>query len=136
MSALRGKAKMFIFKPYRKREGLNMASMSLIGLCRVAASAALLIAAAGSCLSPAAAANLRPIDPAALQAVVDALGRELMLPGAMILLRTPDGAFAYGYGATELGGTTAPAGDTHFRIAYAASDATIERGIEVLRKLA
>ena len=26
--------------------------------------------------------------------------------------------------------------DTHFRISYAAADATIERGIEVLRKLA
>jgi aspartate aminotransferase/aminotransferase len=26
--------------------------------------------------------------------------------------------------------------DTHFRISYAASDATIERGIEVLRKIA
>jgi len=36
---------MFIFKPYRKPEGLNMASMSLIRLCRVAASAALLVAA-------------------------------------------------------------------------------------------
>jgi arylformamidase len=46
MSTLRGKAKMFIFKPYRKPEGLNMASMSLIRLCRVAASAALLVAAA------------------------------------------------------------------------------------------
>lgn len=46
MRALRGKAKMFIFKPYRKPEGLNMASMSLIRLCRVAASAALLAAAA------------------------------------------------------------------------------------------
>lgn len=45
MSALRGKAKTFIFKPYRKPEGLNMASMSLPRLCRVAASAALLIAA-------------------------------------------------------------------------------------------
>lgn len=38
---------MFIFKPYRKPEGLNMASMSLLRLCRVAASAALLAAAAG-----------------------------------------------------------------------------------------
>jgi D-alanyl-D-alanine carboxypeptidase len=79
--------------------------------------AALLLAAADPCLSPAAAANLRPIDPAALQVAVEALGKELMLPGAMVLLRTPDGDFVYGYGATELGGATAPAGDTHFRIA-------------------
>ena len=61
--------------------------------------------------------NLKPIDPAALQAAVEAVGKELLLPGAMVLLRTPEGDFAYGYGATELGGATAPAGDTHFRIA-------------------
>ena len=48
MSTLRGKAKMFIFKPYRNLEGLNMASMSLARLCRVAAGAALLAAAACS----------------------------------------------------------------------------------------
>jgi arylformamidase len=47
MSALRGKAKMFIFKPYRKPEGLNMASTSLLRLRRAAAGAALLCAAIG-----------------------------------------------------------------------------------------
>jgi acetyl esterase/lipase len=46
MSALHGKAKMFIFKPYRNLEGLNMALMSLPRLCRIAAGAALLTAAA------------------------------------------------------------------------------------------
>lgn len=52
MSTLRGKAKMFIFKPYRNLEGLNMASMSLVRLCRVAASAVLLTtAAAGASLA-------------------------------------------------------------------------------------
>jgi D-alanyl-D-alanine carboxypeptidase len=77
-----------------------------------------LLAAAGSAGGTAAsAANLEPIDPLALQAAVEALGRELMLPGAMVLLRTPEGDFAYGYGATELGGATAPDGGTHFRIA-------------------
>jgi len=53
--------------------------------------------------SAASAANLKPIDPVALQATVQAVGKELMLPGAMVLLRTPQGDFAYGYGATELG---------------------------------
>ena len=47
MSALRSEAKMFIFKPYRKPEGLNMASMSLPRLRRMAAGAALLVAAMG-----------------------------------------------------------------------------------------
>ena len=77
-----------------------------------------LVAAACSAAGTAAtAAKLKPIDPPALRAAVDAVAKELLLPGAMVLLRTPEGDFAYGYGATELGGATAPAGDTHFRIA-------------------
>lgn len=65
----------------------------------------------------ASATNLKPFDPVALQAVVEALGKELLLPGAMVLLHAPQGDFAFGYGATELGGTTPPRADTHFRIA-------------------
>jgi len=65
----------------------------------------------------ASATNLKPIDPVALQGVVDALGKELLLPGAMVLLHTPQGDFAFAYGAMELGGTTPPRADTHFRIA-------------------
>ena len=49
---------------------------------------------------------LKPFDPVALQATVEAMGKELLLPGAMVLLRTTQGDFAFGYGATELGGTT------------------------------
>jgi CubicO group peptidase (beta-lactamase class C family) len=70
-----------------------------------------------SSAASASASNLKPIDRAALQAVVDATAKELLLPGAMVLLRTKQGDFAFGYGATELGGTTPPHGDTHFRIA-------------------
>jgi D-alanyl-D-alanine carboxypeptidase len=65
----------------------------------------------------ASATNLKPIDPVALQGVVDALGKELLLPGAMVLLHTPQGNFVFGYGATELGGRTPPRADTYFRIA-------------------
>jgi D-alanyl-D-alanine carboxypeptidase len=65
----------------------------------------------------ASATNLEPIDPVALQGVVDALGKELLLPGAMVLLHTPQGNFVFGYGATELGGRTPPSADTYFRIA-------------------
>jgi hypothetical protein len=36
------------------------------------------------------------------------------LPGAMVLLRTPKGEFAFGYGLTELGTTAPPRADTHF----------------------
>jgi D-alanyl-D-alanine carboxypeptidase len=62
-----------------------------------------------------ATTNLKPFDPVALQGVVETTAKELLLPGAMVLLRTPQGDFAFGYGATELGGTIPPRADTHFR---------------------
>ena len=40
-----------------------------------------------------------------------------MIPGAMVLLRTPQGEFIVGYGTTELGVAIPPRADTHFRIA-------------------
>jgi D-alanyl-D-alanine carboxypeptidase len=68
-------------------------------------------------LMGASPAALKPFDPVALQAAVDATAKELLLPGAMVLLRTPQGEFAYGYGTTELGRRTPPRADTHFRAA-------------------
>ena len=65
----------------------------------------------------ASATNLKSFDPVALPDTVEATAKELMLPGTMVLLRTPQGEFVFGYGATELGGTTPPRADTHFRIA-------------------
>ena len=65
----------------------------------------------------ASATNFKPFDPVALRDTVEATAKELMLPGTMVLLRTPLGEFVFGYGATELGGTTPPRADTHFRIA-------------------
>ena len=65
----------------------------------------------------ASATNLKPIEPLALQGAVEAMGKEFMLPGAMVLLRTPQGDFVFGYGSTELGGTTPPRADTYFRVA-------------------
>jgi D-alanyl-D-alanine carboxypeptidase len=64
-----------------------------------------------------AATNLKPFDPVALQGVVETTAKELLLPGAMVLLRTPRGDFAFGYGSTELGGAPSPRADTHFRTA-------------------
>jgi D-alanyl-D-alanine carboxypeptidase len=60
---------------------------------------------------------LKTIDPMAFQAVVDAAAKKLMVPGAMVLLRTPQGEFNAAVGTTELGAQTPPAADTHFRIA-------------------
>jgi D-alanyl-D-alanine carboxypeptidase len=64
-----------------------------------------------------ATTNLKPFDLIALQGVVETTAKELLLPGAMVLLRTPQGDFAFGYGATELSGTIPPRADTHFRAA-------------------
>jgi D-alanyl-D-alanine carboxypeptidase len=47
-----------------------------------------------------ATTNLKRFDPVALQGVVEATAKELLLPGAMVLLRTPQGDLAFGYGAT------------------------------------
>src|SRR6516165_12206291 len=65
----------------------------------------------------ASATNLKPFDPVALRDTMEATAKELMVPGTMVLLRTPQGEFVFGYGTTELGGTTLPRADTHFRIA-------------------
>jgi D-alanyl-D-alanine carboxypeptidase len=65
----------------------------------------------------ASASNLKPIEPLSLQRAVEARPKELMVPGAMVLLRTPQGEFAFGYGSTELGVTNPPRGNTHFRAA-------------------
>ena len=60
---------------------------------------------------------LKPIDKGALQILVDTTARELLIPGAMVLLCTPQGEFTVSYGTTLLGATSPPGADTHFRIA-------------------
>jgi len=65
----------------------------------------------------AVAPSLKRIDPIALQATIEGVAKELLLPGAMVLLLTPQGRFAFGYGTTELGVTNSPSTATHFRAA-------------------
>src|SRR5882724_3613302 len=60
---------------------------------------------------------LKPIDKAALQTMVARTARELLIPGALVLLRTPQGEFTVSYGTTVLGAARPPDADTHFRIA-------------------
>jgi D-alanyl-D-alanine carboxypeptidase len=62
-------------------------------------------------------AALKTIDPQRFQAVADAAAGQLMVPGAFVLLRTPQGQFNAAVGTTELGAQTPPAANTHFRIA-------------------
>jgi D-alanyl-D-alanine carboxypeptidase len=60
---------------------------------------------------------LKPIDKVALQTLVDTTAKELLVPGALVLLRTPQGEFTISYGTTLLGANSPPRADTHFRIA-------------------
>lgn len=60
---------------------------------------------------------LRPIDPTAFQATVDAAAKKLRVPGAVVLLRTPQGNFTAAVGTTTLGEQAPPDANTHFRTA-------------------
>jgi D-alanyl-D-alanine carboxypeptidase len=82
--------------------------------------AALLGAAGADPSTPVAStstAALKPISQVALQAMVDATARKLLIPGAVVLLRTPQGDFTAAYGTTELGTASVPTAETYFRIA-------------------
>jgi CubicO group peptidase (beta-lactamase class C family) len=84
--------------------------------------AGLLVAACSGGPPPAAdvapaGSGLKPIDPAALQTVVDSTVKDLLIPGAVVVLRTPQGEFTAVSGTTELGNQNLPTTDTHFRIA-------------------
>src|SRR5699024_6941672 len=77
---------------------------------------ALLIAGCSSTTTPQASA-LKRIDPKAFQAVVEHAAAQLKVPGAMVLLQTPNGSFNAAVGTTELRAHTPPSSQTHFRIA-------------------
>src|SRR5215470_37669 len=77
----------------------------------------LLLAVLVQCSSMSRAPALKPIDQAALQSTVDKTARELPVPGAVVVLRTPQGEFTVTSGTTMVGSTTPPRADTHFRIA-------------------
>ena len=78
---------------------------------------ALLIAACSPPGSTGGSSALKSIDQVGLQTMVDTTAKELMIPGAVVLLRTPQGEFTVTYGTTLLGATSPPRADTHFRIA-------------------
>jgi D-alanyl-D-alanine carboxypeptidase len=63
------------------------------------------------------ASGLKQIDQTALQTMLDKTARELLIPGAVILLRTPQGEFTVTCGTTLLGAITPPRADTHFSAA-------------------
>ncbi|CAM3787457.1 serine hydrolase domain-containing protein [Smaragdicoccus niigatensis] len=70
-----------------------------------------------SCASSPKSSALNSIDPAAFQATVAAAVKDLHVPGAVVLLRTPQGEYTALVGTTELGQQSPPKTSTHFRIA-------------------
>jgi D-alanyl-D-alanine carboxypeptidase len=96
----------------RRRRGHRQIASLLVG-------AALLIAGCSIVTTPSTqtASALKPIDQAALQSLVDTTIKELLIPGAVVLLRTPQSDFTAASGTTELGTRNRPGADTHFRIA-------------------
>src|SRR5436309_16142553 len=75
---------------------------------------ALLIAPCSRPSSPADSPALKPTDEAALQNMVDTTAKELLVPGAVLLLRTPHGELKVTHGTTQPGTTSPPHPDTSF----------------------
>ncbi len=65
----------------------------------------------------ATTSGLKPIDRAALQVLVDTTIKDQLVPGAVVVLQTPQGDFTVASGTIELGVQSPPNADTHFRIA-------------------
>lgn len=107
--------------PFRRGRGIPLAvgltaSLVLV-LTGCSSGGAASPTAAAAATTPAEPAVLKTIDPAALRAMVEATAAELMIPGTLVEVRTPQGRFTNAVGTTERGAVTAPAGGTHVRIA-------------------
>ena len=59
---------------------------------------------------------LRPIDAVAMQGTVERLAKEMLVPGAVVILRTPTGNFTRTYGATTYRGSVPTSVDQHVRV--------------------
>jgi len=60
--------------------------------------------------------GLKPIDGAALQSLADTAVKELLIPGLVIHVQSPQGEFVAAAGTTKLGEEQLPDTGTHFRI--------------------
>jgi len=93
-------------------------------LLAVVATAAVAVGLAG-CAAPAPEESAKPsaaaegvveFDAATLTAMFEEQAEEMMLPGAVVIVRTPDGDIEVPYGVTEWGGSTPVTLDDHIRI--------------------
>lgn len=80
----------------------------------IVAGAALL--AAASLETTSSSQVLRPLDKIALQKIVETTAKELLVPGAVVILRTPIGDFSTTFGTTSFGGTVPVSADQHIRV--------------------
>jgi D-alanyl-D-alanine carboxypeptidase len=97
--------------------GLAACVVLLIAGCSASSPPESPASAQAGATTPAGSSALKTIDPAALQATVDATAHELLIPGAVVVLRTPQGDFTAFSGTTLRGTESPPGADTHFRIA-------------------
>lgn len=66
--------------------------------------------------SPAAASARLPLDKAKLQKTFEGLAKQLLVPGAVVLLRTPEGNLTFTYGVRSAGGAAPVSLEDHVRI--------------------
>lgn len=95
---------------------------------------AVVVAACASGTAMADTPGLKQIDPAAFQASIEGLAKDLMLPGAMILLSTPQGDIVFGYGTTELDTTNPPRADVHFRVGSISKTMTAATIVQMIQE--
>jgi D-alanyl-D-alanine carboxypeptidase len=95
------------------------AGPSLHRMGRLACHAILACAIAGlaaACGLDAKQAALRPIDAAVMQGTVERLAKEMLVPGAVVILRTRNGEFSTTYGVTTYRGTVPTGFEQHLRV--------------------
>lgn len=91
--------------------------MFVTRLMSTAAVCILVLTGCGAEHRSATASNLNQIDAAEFRRVVEDAATALLVPGAVVALRTPQGSFDVAVGTTELGSANAPDVQTRFRIA-------------------
>jgi D-alanyl-D-alanine carboxypeptidase len=96
---------------------LGLAACLLLVLAGCSANGAAAPTAAAAATPSNGSGVVKTIDPAALTSMVEATATELMIPGAVVEVRTPQGEFTAAVGTTQRGAQVAPTGGTHVRIA-------------------
>src|ERR687883_358427 len=81
--------------------GLAVCVVLVIAGCSANSSRASTGSAQAGATTSSGSSPLKTIDPAALQATVDATAKELMIPGAVVEVRTPQGDFTAAVGTTQ-----------------------------------